>query len=145
MLINIIMKLSTIYILKHTLPIDIVYHISSYEETTYKGIESDKSEIVELDECNYIYPMQYTLYSLHDFFDEIYNCNYFKTHWNNKILVEIISIIHYTNDYLYDTLYVNDPLLYLNYSENLMCECRNQINKTIHNINKLSGKMMIEF
>lgn len=139
------MKLSTIYILKHILPIDIVYHISSYEETIYKEIESDKSEIIELDECNYIYPMQYTLYSLFDLFDEIHNQNYFKTHWNNKILVEIISIIHYTNDYLYDSLYVNDPLLYMNYTENLMCECRTQIHKTIHNINKLSGKMMLEF
>lgn len=138
------MKLSTIYILKHKFPLDIVYIISSYEETNYKQIVSNKSEIVELDEYVYIYPMQYTLYALYDFFNEIHEEHIFKNHWNNNILVEIISIIHFTNDLLYDSLYVNDPLLYMKYSDNLMCECRKQIDKTIHHINKLSGKLLLE-
>ena len=138
------MKLSTIYILKHKFPLNIVYIISSYEETNYKKIISNKYELTDLDEYVYIYPMQYTLDALYDVVNEIHEKHIFKNHWNNNILHQIISIIHFTMDELYDSLYVIDPILYIKYSDNLMCGCRKQIYKTIYHINKLSGKLLLE-
>lgn len=142
--VNIIMKLSTIYILKHKFPLHLVYIISSYEETKYKQVHSDLSDIVELDEYTYIYPMQYTLYALFNLLNEIHEQHIFNNYWNNNILIKIISIINFTNDVLYDSLYTIDSILYIKYSDNMLYTSRQQIYKTINNIYKLSGTLLWE-
>tara|TARA_Y100001954_G_C15771817_1_gene584843 strand:+ start:942 stop:1358 length:417 start_codon:yes stop_codon:yes gene_type:complete len=138
------MKLSTIYILKHKLPLELVYQISEYEQTTYKNTKSNITELSELDMTIYVYPIHYFIHSLYEFVNYIYIYEIYKDNYNKQVIASLTHLLNEYNELLYDLIY-NVDLNHLDYYNKYMsATAKDLIQKTIQNLTLTTQSLILE-
>lgn len=139
------MRLSTIYILKHVLPIELAYKISEYDDYKYIKIVKNPCQLSELDMDIFIYPIYYTIFAFQNFVNCIYQQDIFKKKINRDLISVIRYILEEKNTIIYDILHniedIDGFTYYINHVEPMS---RTLLIKTINNLNTVISGLIKE-